>query len=151
MQSTCHFASVFLGTEFVNLDAKGRLSIPGRHRHAFEKDSDKHVTITRDEEGYLRIFQRPAWEHFLENSIKPESDPWIKRTWLGSAMEVKLDATFRLLVSPELRAGVGLVREAKLIGMDDHFELWDKATHDAKHAEAKAARASKKLPQGTAA
>ncbi len=123
--------------------------MPGRHRHAFEKDGDKHVTITRDDEGFLMIFQRPAWEHFLENTIKPEPDQWLRRTWLGSAMEVKLDATFRLLVSPELRAGIGLVREAKLIGMEDHFELWDRATHDAMQAAAKAARA-RQVPQGTA-
>jgi len=124
--------------------------MPVRHRHVFDKDSDKFVTITRDDSGFLMIFQREAWQHFLENKIKPEKDEWIKRTWFGSAMEVKLDATYRLLVSPELRAEVNLVREAKLIGMGDHLELWDKATHDALRAAARAARLAK-AAQGTAA
>ena len=44
--------------------------------------------------------------------------------------------TGRVLVSPELRQAAGLVREAMLLGMGGHFELWDKASYEAKEAEA---------------
>jgi len=138
---------VYLGTEFLSLDAKGRLSMPARHRLAFTADEDKYVTITRHEDGCLLIFQRLAWEHFREHTIKPQPDPWLKRVWLGSAMEVKLDNTFRLLISPELRAAATLNREVKLVGMDDHFELWDKAMHDAMEAKALEIARARRSPQ----
>ncbi len=96
------------------------------------------------------IYPRPAWEIFRDQVVKPLQDQWLKRLFLGSAMEVKLDATYRLLVSPELRAVAGLVREARLIGMDDHFELWDKPTHDAKEAAAMASGETNRALQGIA-
>jgi hypothetical protein len=45
-------------------------------------------------------------------------------------MDVELDGTGRVLISPELRQAAGLTREAMLLGMGRHFELWDKATYD---------------------
>jgi len=64
------------------------------------------------------------------------SAQWLKRIFLGSAMDVDMDGTGRVLVSPELRAAAGLTRDAMLLGMGSHFELWDKTTYDAKEAEA---------------
>ena len=55
--------------------------------------------------------------------------PWTWR-WIS---------TGRILISPELRAAAGISRETLMLGMGSHFELWDKATHDAKEAEALAA------------
>ncbi|MCB2034740.1 MAG: cell division/cell wall cluster transcriptional repressor MraZ, partial [Ottowia sp.] len=66
----------------------------------------------------------------------PMSAQWWKRIFLGNAMDVELDGTGRVLVSPELRAAAGLEREVILMGMGRHFELWDKATYEAKEAEA---------------
>jgi cell division protein FtsI (penicillin-binding protein 3) len=44
-----------------------------------------------------------------------------------------MDGTGRVLVSPELRAGRRhLTKDAMLLGMGNHFELWDKATYDAR-------------------
>jgi MraZ protein len=64
------------------------------------------------------------------------SAQWVKRIFLGSAMDVDMDGTGRVLVSPELRQAAGLTRDAMLLGMGQHFELWDKATYEAKEAEA---------------
>jgi MraZ protein len=61
---------------------------------------------------------------------------WWKRIFLGNAMDVEMDGTGRILVSPELRAATGITRETLLLGMGNHFELWDKATYEAKEAEA---------------
>ena len=48
----------------------------------------------------------------------------------------ELDGTGRVLISPELRAAAGIEKETMLLGMGNHFELWDKATYEAKEAEA---------------
>jgi len=81
------------------------------------------------------IFARPEWEKFREriNSL-PMSAQWWKRIFLGNAMDVEMDATGRVLVSPELRAAAGITKESVLLGMGSYFELWDKATYDAQEA-----------------
>lgn len=83
------------------------------------------------------IFARPEWEKFREriNSL-PMSAQWWKRIFLGNAMDVEMDATGRVLVSPELRAAAGITKESVLLGMGSYFELWDKATYDAQEAQA---------------
>lgn len=45
---------------------------------------------------------------------------------LGSAVEVNWDAAGRLLIPTELRTLAGLSREAALVGVGTHFELWDR-------------------------
>jgi MraZ protein len=51
-------------------------------------------------------------------------------------MDVDMDNTGRVLVSPELRTAAHISKEAVLLGMGTHFELWDKTTYDAQEAEA---------------
>jgi MraZ protein len=51
-------------------------------------------------------------------------------------MDVEMDGTGRVLVSPELRAAAGIAKDTILLGMGNHFELWDKAAYDAQEAKA---------------
>jgi len=83
------------------------------------------------------IFPRPEWEKFRERiAALPMSAQWWKRIFLGNAMDVEMDTTGRVLVSPELRAAAGIVKDTVLLGMGSYFELWDKATYDAQEARA---------------
>ena len=83
------------------------------------------------------VFPRLAWEEFSARIAQlPMQAQWWKRIFLGNAMDVDMDGTGRVLVSPELRAAAGLVKDVVLLGMGAHFELWDKATYEAKEAEA---------------
>ncbi len=121
----------------LSLDAKGRLSIPTRHRDVLSATANGQITITRHPHGCLMIFARPVWEKFRERiNVVPMSAQWWKRFFVGSAMDVEMDTTGRVLVSPELRAAAGLTKESVLLGMGDYFELWDKATYDAQEAQA---------------
>ncbi|MBB6577155.1 MraZ protein [Comamonas odontotermitis] len=127
---------MFQGASSLSLDAKGRLSIPTRHRDALVQ-AGASITITRHPHGCLMVFPRDEWEAFSSKIAKlPLDAQWYKRMFLGNAMEVEMDATGRVLVSPELRAAVGITKEAILMGMGSHFELWDKATYEEKEAEA---------------
>ena len=83
------------------------------------------------------VFPRTEWEKFRERIAQlPMSAQWWKRIFLGNAMDVEMDGTGRVLVSPELRSAAGLSKEAVLLGMGNHFELWDKATYDEQEAQA---------------
>jgi MraZ protein len=128
---------VFQGASSLSLDAKGRLSVPTRHRDVLAAVAAGALTITKHPHGCLMVFPRPEWERFRERIAQlPMSAQWWKRIFLGNAMDVEMDATGRVLVSPELRDAAGLSREVILLGMGPHFELWDKATYEAKEAEA---------------
>jgi MraZ protein len=128
---------VFQGASSLSLDSKGRLSMPTRHRDVLAATAANQLTITRHPHGCLMVFPRPEWEKFRARiSALPMSAQWWKRIFLGNAMDVELDGTGRVLVSPELRAAAGIEKEAMLLGMGEHFELWDKATYEAKEAEA---------------
>ena len=128
---------MFQGASSLSLDAKGRLSVPTRHRDVLAATADGQLTITKHPDGCLMVFPRPEWEKFRDRIVQlPMSAQWLKRIFLGSAMDVELDGTGRVLISPELRQAAGLTREAMLLGMGRHFELWDKATYEAKEAEA---------------
>lgn len=128
---------MFQGASSVSLDAKGRLSVPTRHRDVLAATAANLLTITRHPHGCLMIFPRPEWEKFRDRiAALPVDAQWWKRIFLGNAMDVELDGTGRVLVSPELRKAAGITRETMLLGMGNHFELWDKPTYEAKEAEA---------------
>jgi len=129
--------SVFQGASSLSLDAKGRLSVPTRHRDVLSATAAGQLTITKHPHGCLMIFARPEWEKFRERIASlPMSAQWWKRIFLGNAMDVEMDATGRVLVSPELRTAAGITKESVLLGMGSYFELWDKATYDAQEAQA---------------
>jgi len=128
---------VFQGASSLNLDGKGRLSVPTRHRDALLAMAQGQVTLTKHPHGCLMLFPRTEWLQFRERIAQlPMSAQWWKRIFLGNAMDVDMDATGRVLVSPELREAVGLTKEVVLLGMGNHFELWDKATYEAHEAKA---------------
>ena len=128
---------MFQGASSLSLDAKGRLSVPTRHREVLGATAQGALTITKHPHGCLMVFPRPEWERFRERIAQlPMSAQWWKRVFLGNAMDVEMDSTGRVLVSPELREAAGIAKDVMLLGMGNHFELWDKATYEAKEAEA---------------
>ena len=82
------------------------------------------------------IFPRNEWEKFRDRiAALPMQAQWWKRIFLGNAMDVDMDATGRVLISPELRAAAGITKDTVLLGMGGHFELWDAVTYAEKEAE----------------
>ncbi len=128
---------MFQGASSLSLDAKGRLSVPTRHREVLIATASGQLTITKHPHGCLMLFPQPEWEKFRERiAALPMSAQWWKRIFLGNAMDVEIDATGRVLVSPELRQAAGISRDTVLLGMGNFFELWDKANYDAQEARA---------------
>jgi len=128
---------VFQGASSLTLDGKGRLSVPTRHRDVLSATAQGLLTITKHPHGCLMVFPRPEWDVFRDRiSALPMSAQWWKRIFLGNAMDVELDGTGRVLISPELRQSAGITKDTILLGMGNHFELWDKAAYEVQEAKA---------------
>ena len=127
---------MFQGASCVVLDTKGRLSVPTRYRDVLSATANSQLTITKHPHGCLMIFPRNEWEKFRGRIASlPMQAQWWKRIFLGNAMDVDMDGTGRVLVSPELRAASSISKDTVLLGMGGHFELWDAAIYAAKEAE----------------
>lgn len=131
---------MFQGGANLNLDVKGRMTVPTRHRDALQSQCEGRLTLTKHPHGCLLMYPRPVWEAKREKIAEwpTQALAW-KRIFLGSAMDVELDSAGRLLIAPELREAAQLNRDITLLGMVTHLEIWDAATLRQKEAEALAA------------
>ena len=117
---------MFQGASALNLDAKGRMSIPARHRDALAVQCEGRLTLTKHPHGCLLLFPRPVWESHREQiAAWPMSARAWQRIFLGNASDVELDSAGRILIAPELRNAVGIQRDVMMLGMGSHFEIWD--------------------------
>ncbi|WP_110400089.1 division/cell wall cluster transcriptional repressor MraZ [Sphaerotilus hippei] len=125
----------FQGTSALALDAKGRVTVPARHRDLLQALAQGRLTLTKHPEGCLMVFPRPVWEAFrVRVEALPMSAGGWKRIFLGSAFDVDIDNAARVLIAPELRAAAGLSKDVLMLGMGNHLELWDAQRYAAAEA-----------------
>lgn len=118
---------MFQGAVALNLDAKGRLAIPARHRDALAVDKGQ-VVLTAHPHGCCLVYPVPAWNPIRDHVLRaPSLDPqaaMLKRLLVGFAQEETLDAAGRVLVASSLRKFAALEKQVWLVGQGTHFELW---------------------------
>ena len=116
----------------MTLDAKGRVAVPTRHRDALMSSVNGQLTLTKHPAGCLLVLPRPTWIELRERlmALPMEADGW-RRIFIGSAVDVDIDAGSRIHISPELRADAALIRDVLLIGMGHRLELWDTSRYAA--------------------
>lgn len=119
----------FRGITKISVDAKGRIAVPKHHREHFAEHGIAEIVLTADLSGCLLIYPQPVWLD-IEDQINalPNNHPdarRMQRLYVGHATPMDLDATGRILLSPELRAYAGIDRKVVLIGQGKKLELWD--------------------------
>ena len=118
---------MFQGAAALNLDAKGRLAIPARHRDALAVDNGQ-IVLTAHPHGCCLVYPVPAWIPIRDQVLAaPGLDPqsaMLKRLLVGFAQDETLDAAGRVLVAPSLRKFAKLDKQVWLVGQGTHFELW---------------------------
>jgi MraZ protein len=143
---------VFQGAAQLNLDTKGRLAIPARHRDALVQAGDGRLVLTAHPHRCLLLYPAPAWEPIRDKiQAAPSFDPHsaaVKRVMLGNARDGEIDAAGRILVAPELREYAGLDKQVWLVGMGSHFEIWSDAGWRRQHEIAFEALAGSEPPPG---
>ncbi|MBV1775538.1 division/cell wall cluster transcriptional repressor MraZ [Burkholderiaceae bacterium DAT-1] len=133
---------MFGGVAILNLDSKGRLAIPARHRDALLESCAGHLVVTVDPSQCLLIYPHAAWvpvRDKLNNlpAFNPQARA-LQRLILGHAEDVEMDSAGRILVSPTLRQFAVLDKSVALVGLGSKFELWDETRWHAQTAAAMA-------------
>ncbi len=132
---------VFQGSHNINMDAKGRLAIPAKHRDTLEATcackivmtahtQDKCVLIYPETEWQLILPQIEALPTFNRAALRAQ------RLLIGYATSLILDGNGRILVPPTLREYGGFDKKLILVGLGKKFELWDEEAWLATLAEA---------------
>ena len=121
--------SLFQGATQINLDAKGRMSVPTKARDPLTAGGTVKLVLTAHPEGCLLLYPMPAWEPIRARvmafpSLDRQASTW-KRLLVGFAEEHELDSAGRLLISPELRDFARINRQVMFVGQGTHFEIWD--------------------------
>ena len=120
--------TIFLGQFEHGVDDKSRLFLPARFR---EKNATATFILTQGLERCLFLFPPSAWEALagkldqlpLANKVEERA---FKRTLLAAASETEVDAQGRILIPQILREYAGIRREAVVIGVLHHVEIWAK-------------------------
>ena len=137
----------YFGASAISLDGKNRLNMPARFRDALKAEANNQVTITRSLSGCLMVFPQPEWEKAREKIMAlPQEAEEFQRLLLGFAMEVELDGTGRILISPELRKAANIDREVTLLGMGRYMQLWDTVALESRAASALASAQQGNVP-----
>ena len=122
---------MFQGAAALNLDAKGRMAVPARHRDGLAQPAAGHLVLTAHPHRCLLLYPAPAWEPIRAKILAAPSletqSAMLRRLLVGFAVDAEMDAAGRLLVPPELRQYAGLEKQVWLVGQGSHFEIWSEA------------------------
>ena len=123
---------MFLGVSTLNLDAKGRLAVPAKHRETLAECCASRVVVTVNpdpENQCLWLYPENEWREVARKLSRLPSmnraNQAIQRLMLGHASELEFDGQGRILLSNELREFATLGKRVALVGQVHKFEIWD--------------------------
>jgi MraZ protein len=131
---------MFRGANAINLDTKGRLTVPTRYRQSLMDDCQGQLVCTVDNrQSCLLLYPLPEWDIIEEklskfSTMNPD-ERRIQRLLIGYATDVEMDKSGRVLVAPTLRQYANLDKEIMLVGQRNRIEIWSQSTWFAQVAE----------------
>jgi MraZ protein len=118
------------GTFTRAVDQKLRVAIPKPLREALGSLAKGVLYVAPGTDGSLAIYTEEALAHLAHRladaSPNAQDVRAFSRLFYARAQGVELDSQGRVRIPPELAALAGLGREAILVGVHDHLELWEK-------------------------
>jgi MraZ protein len=119
---------ILVGEYNFTFDAKNRIAVPARLRSAFAGG----VYVTKVHPHCLAGYAPEEFEQYLERQmegISPRSSKGrdLMRFTAGNAVYQELDGQGRITVPAKHLEFAGINREVSIIGVQDHFEIWDRA------------------------
>ncbi len=122
------------GTFARSVDEKLRVAIPKPLRDALGSQAKGVLYVAPGTDGSLALFTEDALaglaERLAKSSPNAQDVRAFSRLFYARAQAVELDSQGRVRIPPELAQLGGLSKEAVLIGVQDHLELWDRQRWD---------------------
>jgi MraZ protein len=118
---------MFLGEYEHTIDAKGRMAVPAKYRQQIKEGA----VVSKGMGICLSVHPMQRWEEKsaeLASNRNNEELRDIERRIYASAGEIELDAQGRMIIPARLRAYAHLDSEVSVVGVRDHFEIWDRVT-----------------------
>ncbi len=116
---------LFVGEFHHTLDAKNRIFIPAKYRTALG-DS---FYITRKMERCLAIYSEAEWTKMTDklNTLPDSVVGAIKQFLYSKTVSVTPDGQGRIVLPPELMQYAAIEKNAVIIGVGDHLQIWSDA------------------------
>jgi MraZ protein len=116
---------VFLGSQPLRLDDKGRLFLPAKWRD----DLAAGLVMNKGQEHCVYLFATAEFERMgKQMSTAPVTSKGLRdsaRVFFSSATAEVPDRQGRVTVPPSLRAYAGLTRDCVAVGANTRAEIWD--------------------------
>ncbi|HTU21709.1 MAG TPA: hypothetical protein VMG10_26970 [Gemmataceae bacterium] len=117
------------GTYQCSIDSKGRLTLPRALRDQF--DGSDTILLSPGPDKCLWLTNQPHLERLgerLDQSQANEADVRVfKRLYFAQTEKLSVNADGRVTIPERLSEFAELQQEVVLVGIDDHFEVWDAA------------------------
>jgi MraZ protein len=117
--------TMFLGEYEHTIDSKGRMAVPAR----FRGQMDRGGVISKGMGTCLSVYTMQGWEEKSAELVAGKASDELRdfeRRIFPSASEVELDGQGRMNIPAKLRAYAELGNEVTVVGVRDHFEIWDR-------------------------
>lgn len=117
---------VFFGEYQVNLSGSGRFVLPKRIRELIKGNT---FILTKGFDNSLAGYDREDWEKraadLLNPSLLQPSDLKERRGIFSALSYLEIDEQGRFVIPKNLLGFADIKDEAVIIGVGDHFEIWD--------------------------
>lgn len=116
------------GTYLRTLDDKRRLAVPKRLRDDFGSTSIEFLYIAPGTDRSLVAYSPDGFAELGTRFAGKTSHQNYLRLFYSSAERVDFDGQGRIRIPDRLAEYAGLQHDAYLLGVQDHAEIWDRAT-----------------------
>ena len=110
-----------------SLDDKGRLMIPSKLREGLSSGSP--LFVIKGFDGCLSIYNESAFNVLCDNLQKLQYESKDNRSYirnvLSSVVQLNVDKLGRIQIPTLVLAKFNISRQVAVIGVGDHFEVWD--------------------------
>jgi MraZ protein len=111
-----------------SIDEKLRVAIPKRLREALDCENRREIYIAPGTDQSLALYTEEAFarlaDRLAQASPTRQDVRTFNRLFYARAQRVELDSQGRVRIPPELAELARLDKEAVLLGVQDHVEVW---------------------------
>lgn len=129
---------MYFGSYEHNLDDKGRLMIPKRLKEGLSEGS--LLFIMKGFEGCISVYNENEFNKLVQEcsnlSFNKKNSRAYLRLMLSSVTDLKIDKVGRIQIPTQVLNKYEIGKQVVIIGVGDHFEIWDLNKFNEYQAEA---------------